>query len=165
MEISIGGMIGLYGGMLCGLLGWWFGRKKARENRGLDELYYHIWQRARSYAWYATLGAIYIFFSLIMFGVELSAAMVLALILLIHLGSWAIIGMILTINMTVSPSKQLSRVAIAWIVVACSFTLFTVLSIVTGNWLFLLWSILPNVVALTTVALATRIKPVQKNIE
>lgn len=160
MDISIGGMIGLYGGMFCGLLGWWFGRKKARENRGLDELYYHIWQRARSYSWYATLGAIYVFFSLVMFGVELSVAMVLGLILITHIGSWAIIGIALTINMTVSPSKQLSRVKIAWIVVACSFTLFTILSIVTGNWLFLLWSILPNIVALTTAII-----PAQKKIE
>ena len=158
MDISIGGMIGLYGGMLCGLLGWWFGRKKARENRGLDELYYHIWQRARSYSWYATLGAIYIFFSLIMFGVELSAAMVLALILLIHLGSWAIIGMILTINMTVSPSKQLSSAKIAWIVVGCSFTLFTIVSIATGNWLFLLFSIFPNVLVLGTTIKQARKK-------
>ncbi|ATP42143.1 hypothetical protein CSE16_20190 [Solibacillus sp. R5-41] len=160
MEISIGGMIGLYGGMLCGLLGWWFGRKKARENRGLDELYYHIWQRARSYSWYLTLCAIYVFFSLIMFGVELSTAMVLGLILLTHLGSWAIIGIVLTINMTVSPSKQLSRAKVGLIVVACSFTFFTTLSIVTGNWLFLLWSILPNVVVLTTTLI-----PARKNTE
>lgn len=160
MDISIGGMIGLYGGMLGGLLGWWIGRKKAKENRGLDELYYHIWQKARSYSWYATLVAIYIFFSLIMFGIELSTAMVLGILLLIHLGSWAMIGMVLTINMTVTPSKQLSRAKIAWIVVACSFTFFTILSIVTGNWLFLLWSILPNVVALTTA-----IKPPQKKTE
>lgn len=160
MDISIGGMIGLYGGILCGLLGWWFGRKKAKENRGLDELYYHIWQKARSYSWYVTLIAIYIFFSLIMFGVELSTAMVLGLILLTHLGSWAIIGIVLTINMTVSPSLPLSRVKIGLIVVACSFTFFTILSIVTGNWLFLLWSILPNVVVLTTT-----IKPSHRNYE
>lgn len=48
MDISIGGMIGLYGGAICGLLGWWFGRKMARKNRGIDELYTHIWQRAKS---------------------------------------------------------------------------------------------------------------------
>lgn len=34
MEFSIGGIVGLYGGMICGVLGWWFGRKKAKKNRG-----------------------------------------------------------------------------------------------------------------------------------
>ncbi|MEG0385722.1 MAG: hypothetical protein RR642_13305 [Solibacillus sp.] len=148
MSVSIGGMIGLYGGMLCGLLGWWFGRKKARENRGLDELYYHIWQRARSYSWYLTLGAIYVFFSLIMFGIELSTAMVLGVILLTHLGSWAIIGAILSINMASSTPLQPSRVKFGVSVIACSIIVFTTLSIVTGNWLFLIASIVPNVVGL-----------------
>ncbi|WP_053362438.1 hypothetical protein [Bacillus sp. FJAT-27251] len=32
MYASIGAIIGLYGGMMCGILGWWFGRKKATNN-------------------------------------------------------------------------------------------------------------------------------------
>ena len=31
MEFSIGGIFGLYGGMICGILGWWFGRQKRRK--------------------------------------------------------------------------------------------------------------------------------------
>lgn len=148
MGISIGGIIGLYGGMICGILGWWFGRKKAKKNRGLDELYYHIWQKARSYSWYVTLGAIYVLFSLIMFGVELSTAMVLGILLLAHLGSWAIIGVVLSINMSSTVPLQPSRVKFGLTVIATSIIVFTIISIMTNNWLFLLVSILPNLIGL-----------------
>lgn len=148
MELSIGGIIGLYGGMICGILGWWFGRKKARENRGLDELYYHIWQNAKSYSWYVTLGAIYVLFSLIMFGIELSNAMVLGILLLTHLGSWGIIGIILSINMSSTVPLQPSRVKFGLIVIATSIIVFTIISIMTKNWMFLLLSILPNLIGL-----------------
>ncbi|KAB8135708.1 hypothetical protein F9U64_10540 [Gracilibacillus oryzae] len=151
MEVSIGGIIGLYGGMLFGVLGWWFGRKKAKENRGLDELYYHIWQKARSYAWYVTLGAIYVFFSLIMFGVELSTAMVLGILLLAHVGSWGMIGIIMSVNMTSTAPLQPSRVKIG-----ISVIVFTIVSILTNNWLFLLVSIPPNLIGLITALIPNR---------
>ena len=61
-------------------------KAKAKKNRGLDELYDHIWQKAKSYAWYMTLAAIYIFFSLMVFGIELNIAMVLGILLLVHIG-------------------------------------------------------------------------------
>lgn len=150
MEVSIGGIIGLYGGMICGILGWWFGRKKARENRGLDELYYHIWQKARSYSWYVTLGAIYVFFSLIVFGIELSTAMVLGILLLAHLGSWGIIGAILSINMSSTAPLQPSRMKFGIIIIAVSIIVFTGISIMTNNWMFLLLSIPPNLIGLFT---------------
>ncbi|MEY9974035.1 hypothetical protein ABH966_004444 [Lysinibacillus sp. RC46] len=148
MEVSIGGIIGLYGGLICGILGWWFGRKKARENRGIDELYYHIWQNAKSYSWYVTLGAIYVLFSLIMFGIELSNAMVLGILLLTHIGSWGIIGVILSINMSSTVPLQPSRVKFGLIVIATSVIVFTIISIMTKSWLFLLYSILPNLIGL-----------------
>ncbi|MBM7649938.1 hypothetical protein JOC78_002922 [Bacillus ectoiniformans] len=150
MEVSIGGMIGLYGGMICGILGWWFGRKKARENRGLDELYDHIWQKAKAYSWYVTLGAIYVFFSLVVFGIELNIAMVLGILLLAHLGSWAIIGAILSVNMSSPIPLQPSRVKFGLTVIAVSIIVFTITSIVTGNWMFLLLSIPPNLIGLFT---------------
>lgn len=156
MEVSLGGILGLYGGMICGILGWWFGRKKARENRGLDELYYHIWQKARSYSWYVTLGVIYVFFSLIIFGVELSAAMILGTLLLAHLSSWSIIGAILSINMYSTVQLQPSRVKFAIIVISTSIIVFTIISIVTNNWKFLLFSILPNLIALFTACIPNR---------
>ncbi len=150
MELNIWGMIGLYGGVIGGLLGWWFGRKKARKNRGLDELYYHIWQKARSYSWYVTLGALYVFFTLINFGITLSTAMVLGILLLTHLASWGIIGIILTINMFSTAPLKPSRVKIGIIVFVTSIIVFTIISILTTNWLFLIFSIPPNLIALFT---------------
>jgi hypothetical protein len=142
--------------MLCGLLGWWFGRKKAKKNRGLDELYYHIWQKARSYSWYITLGVIYVFFSLILFGIELSTAMVLGILLLAHIGSWGIIGAILSINMSSAAPLQPSRVKFGIIVVTVSIIIFTIISILTKNWMFLLFSIPPNLIGLFTALTSNR---------
>ncbi len=156
MEVSFGGIIGLYGGMICGILGWWFGRKKARKNRGLDELYYHIWQKARSYSWYVTLGAIYVFFSLIVFGIQLSSAMVLGILLLAHLGSGGIIGAILSNNMSSTVPLQPSRVKFGIIVIAASIIVFTIISIMTNNWMFLLLSIPPNLIGLFTALTPNR---------
>ncbi|MEQ6048313.1 hypothetical protein U2I53_04700 [Lysinibacillus capsici] len=150
MEINIWGMIGLYGGVIGGLLGWWFGRQKARKNRGLDELYDHIWQKARSYSWYVTLGALYVFFTLLNFGIELSTAMVLGILLLTHVASWGIIGIILTINMSSAAPLQPSRVKVGLFVFITSIIVFTIISILTTNWLFLLFSIPPNLIALFT---------------
>src|SRR5690625_2010148 len=96
MEIQIGGMIGLYGGALIGLIGWYVGRNKAKKQRVLDEIHDHIWQKTRSYSWYLTLFTIYILFTLHVFGITLSVSTVLGLVLLIHLGGWGIIGVILT---------------------------------------------------------------------
>ncbi len=156
MEISIGGIIGLYGGMTCGILGWWLGRSKAKKNRGLDELHGYIWQKAKSYSWYVTLAAIYIFFTLIVFGIELNAAMVLGSILLVHLGSWGIIGGVLSINMFSPIPFQLSRVKLGIGIIAASILIFTSISIMTNNWLFLVFSILPNLIGLFTALIYTK---------
>jgi len=156
MEINIWGMIGLYGGVIGGLLGWWFGRQKARKNRGLDELYYHIWQKARSYSWYVTLGALYVFFTLLSFGIELSTAMVLGILLLTHVASWGIIGIMMTINMSSPAPLQPSRVKVGLFVFMTSIIVFTIISILTTNWLFLLFSIPPNLIALFTALIPKR---------
>lgn len=156
MEINIWGMIGLYGGVIGGLLGWWFGRQKARKNRGLDELYYHIWQKARSYSWYVTLGALYVFFTLLNFGIELSTAMVLGILLLTHVASWGIIGIMMTINMSSAAPLQPSRVKVGLFVFITSIIVFTIISILTTNWLFLLFSIPPNLIALFTALIPKR---------
>lgn len=156
MEINIWGMIGLYGGVIGGLLGWWFGRQKARKNRGLDELYYHIWQKARSYSWYVTLGALYVFFTLLNFGIELSTAMVLGILLLTHVASWGIIGIMMTINMSSAAPLQPSRVKVGLFVFMTSIIVFTIISILTTNWLFLLFSIPPNLIALFTALIPKR---------
>ena len=147
MEMQLGGMLGLYGGMLMGLLGWWFGRKKARENRGLDEVYQHIWQKARSYSWYMTLAAIYFLFSLVSVGVKMSPAMVLGILLLVQLASWGFSGVVISINMSVANPVKLNRVKWTLIITTITITSFTILSITTDNWMILLLSIPPIAVA------------------
>lgn len=122
MDMQLGGMLGLYGGMIMGLAGWWFGRKKARENRGLDEVYQHIWQKTRSFSWYITLAAIYLLFSLVLAGVEMSPAMILGILLLVHLGSWGVFGIGISINMSVNDPIKLNRVKMTLIVTIIAIT-------------------------------------------
>lgn len=99
MEVEVSALVGLLGGMIIGLAGWYFGRKAAKKERGIDEVHNYIWQRARSYSWYITLVAIYVLFFLYIFGVAISVPAALAILIFIHLFSWAIIGMILSSRM------------------------------------------------------------------
>ncbi|MCP3764562.1 hypothetical protein NLX67_19665 [Domibacillus sp. A3M-37] len=148
MGVQIGGLIGLYGGAVFGILGWWFGRRMAKKQRGLDELHEHIWQKARSISWFFTLAAIYVLFSLVAFGIELRAAMVLGVIMIVHMASWGITGVILSINMNMTELLKPSRVKFGISIVAVSLIVFTILSIITSNWLFLIASIPPNTIGL-----------------
>ncbi|MEC1180519.1 hypothetical protein P9B03_18805 [Metasolibacillus meyeri] len=148
MSTQIWGAIGLYGGAALAILSWWFSRRIVKKQRGLDELYEHIWQKSRSISWFITLASIYILFSLVIFGVEIGAAMVLAIILTVHLASWGITGMILSNNMNMTKPLKPSRVKFGISIVAVSLITFTVLSIVTGNWWFLIASIPPNIIGL-----------------
>lgn len=148
MGVQIGGLIGLYGGATFGILGWWFGRHLAKKKRGLDELHDHIWQKARSISWYFTLAAIYIFFSLVAFGIELSVAMVLGVLLIVHMSSWGFTGMVLSLNLNIAEPLKSSKITVGIIIVLVSLISFTVLSISTGNWWFLMVSIPPSVIGL-----------------
>lgn len=151
MEVQIGGLIGLYGGAMIGILGWWFGRRMSKKQRGLDELHDHIWQKARSISWFFSLASMYILFTLIMFGMELRAAMVLGVIMLVHFASWGITGVILSINMNMEEPLKPSRVKSGLAIVVLSLLLFTVLSVVTGNWWILLASVPPTTIGLIWV--------------
>lgn len=82
------GFLGLLLGAFGGLFGLWWGRKKAAENRGLDERYSSIMTKSFSSAWKITLLSMYILFALLLFGVELAAVPLLGILLLIHLGGW-----------------------------------------------------------------------------
>ncbi len=148
MEIQIGGLVGLYGGAVIGILAWWFGRRMAKKQRGLDELHDHIWQKARAISWFFTLASIYLLFTLIMFGMELSPAIVLAVIMVVHMTSWGFTGMILSINMNMSEPLKPSKVKFGIFIVALSVTCFGILSITTGNWWFLLASVPPNTIGI-----------------
>lgn len=148
MGVQVAGMIALYGGAAISILCWWFGRYLVKKQRGLDELHEHIWQKARSIAWFFTLASIYILFSLIIFGVEIKASMVLAVILTVHLLSWGFTGMILSINMNRAEPLNPSRIKFGISIVAISLIIFITISTTTGNWWFLIASIPPIIIGL-----------------
>lgn len=99
---EIWALIGLIGGAGVGFFGWWFGRRLSRKNRGIDELYNHVWKTARSTSWIITLVFIYLLFTLYLFGVNFSVASVLGMLIFIHLGSWAIIGTALSVKYSIN---------------------------------------------------------------
>lgn len=73
---------------------WWFiwiiiWTKKAAQSRGLDERYEEITKNALANGWKVTLVAIYVFWFLLVFGVQISVAKVLGILLLVHLIGWA----------------------------------------------------------------------------
>lgn len=146
--VSVGGLIGLYGGMVCGILGWWFGRKQARKKRALDEVYEHIWQKARSYSWYVTLASIYILFSLYLFGVHIHGPMALGIIMIIHLASWAFIGIGFSIALQSEEPIQLNEAILGIALIVISVLVFTIISIVASNWVFMLIGIPISVLGL-----------------
>lgn len=140
MEIQYVGLIGLYGGLLIGLLGWYFGRKKAKKERGVDEMYEHIMKTARSFSWFATIGAIYIFFTLYGIGFELHVPMVLGVIMLVQLGTWGISGAVM--NFILSTGGEINYHIIAGVfIISVPMILFVIIAVITDNWIFLLWPI------------------------
>ena len=126
--------VGVYGGLLCGILGWFFGRQQLRKKKGLDEMYYYVWGKAKSISWYFTVVALYILMSLVLFEIEIGTLPILAILLFVHLGSWAISGFILSAkltepNLTIKNPKVMSTIICVTLLVS-----FTILSLVTSNW-------------------------------
>ena len=90
MDVNWWAFIGITLGIIGGLAGLWGGKRVAAKQRGLDERFDHIRTKARATSWFYTLFGIYIFFFLLLCGVKLSVAPILGILLLLHLGSWAI---------------------------------------------------------------------------
>lgn len=80
---------GILLGITGGLFGLVYGRKKVAQSRGLDERYEEIAKKALANGWKVTLVAIYVFWFLLVFGVQISVAQVLGLLLLVHMIGWA----------------------------------------------------------------------------
>jgi len=138
--INYGALIGLYGGAVCGLLGWYFGRRKAIKEHSLDELHDYIMKTARSFSWFATLGTIYIFFTLLVIGVSLNAAFILGILLLVQMTSWGVSIFILKYYMTLG--MEVNAGLLAGVSLIClSIVFFVIIGIFTNLWLFILLSI------------------------
>jgi hypothetical protein len=91
IDLSLNQMLGFLGlllGVSGGLLGLWWGRKKAASKRGLDERYDVITTKSLALAWKITLVSIYILFILLGFGIKLTAAPILGILLLVHMAGW-----------------------------------------------------------------------------
>jgi len=141
--------LGLYGGMVLGFLGWYFGRRAASKKRGLDEMYRFIWGKARSASWYFTMAAIYVLLILSISGVQISLIPALSILLLVHVGSWAIAGAYYSTKMSENGTKSPS-VLLSLMIGIVVLMIFGIVSAITGNWKFLLFSLPP--VFMTTMS-------------
>lgn len=82
-------LIGIIFGLTAALIGLLYGRKKAAQNRGLDERNTAITQHALANGWKITLVAIYVFWMLLAFDIDLTVPQVLGILLLAHMAGWA----------------------------------------------------------------------------
>lgn len=90
--MQVGGLVGFVLGIVVGLSCLYLGKRKLKRNRGDDEMYRHVWQKTRSISWYATTVAIYALLFLVLIGVDISTVQALSILLIVHLFSWAIVG-------------------------------------------------------------------------
>lgn len=137
MEIQYGALLGLYGGLLCGVLGWYFGRRKGEKNRENDEVRDHVFKTARSISWFATIGTIYIMFTLLGVGIELSIAPTLGILMLVQMASWGISAAVLSYYYSVEKVPNFNPF-IGLIIIVVPAILFIIIAIIAENWLFLL---------------------------
>jgi len=151
--------IGIYGGLALALLGWFFGRQAASKNRGLDEVHTYVWSKARSTSWYFTTVAICLLIIIDLSGIKLSVVPVLSILLFVHLASWGIIGLVHTFNLNNETPFIKSPIIIHAIIGSFFFIFFTILSILTDNWKFLLGALPPILVnAIRIIVLARKNK-------
>lgn len=136
MGIEYAGLIGLYGGAIAGLSGWYFGRKKAKKENGFDEMHNHITKTARSFSWFATLATIYILFTLLMIGFDLDVAPVLGIIMLVQLSSWGISSAVLHYYMSVGINLNINLIT-GFSIILLSTVFFITVAIILSNWIFL----------------------------
>lgn len=150
--------LGIYGGLLFGIAGWYFGRRAAAKNNGLDEMLAYMTAKSRSISWYFTIAAIYVLLSLEVFGLSIGTIPALAILLFVHLGSWGLSFFILQARMTDDPDDEARKGKLQLmmsIAIGISILiLFAIISVLTGEWRFLLAAIPPvllNVLIMVSV--------------
>ncbi|MFD2172094.1 hypothetical protein [Tumebacillus lipolyticus] len=87
MSSQVIGMLGLLLGLAGGAFGLFYGRYKARKERGLDERYDEISKRALAVGWKCSFAAMIVLFALVILGVLESAAAAIGIAYLVHLAS------------------------------------------------------------------------------
>ncbi|WP_052350283.1 hypothetical protein [Paenibacillus gorillae] len=87
---QIVGLAGILAGAFCGVIGVWWGIKKAAKNRGIDERLKAIVAKSHSSSWIITLASIYSIFILYALGVKLSVPAALGTLLFLQLGGWSL---------------------------------------------------------------------------
>ena len=137
--------VGLFGGMALGLLGWYIGRAAARRNPGLDEMHEYIWRKARSVSWYVTLGAIYVLLILALFRIEIGLVPALAILLLVHLVSWAVAGVSFIARLTEGDGTGAGKAQrLLVMIIGMVFLIgFGIASVLLENWMMMLFSMIP----------------------
>lgn len=143
------GVLGVYGGLLCGILGWYFGRRKAKKNNGIDELYHFLLGKSHSFTWYMTLGALYVLMSLYIFGIDIGVMPTLSIVLLVHVGGWGTSLIILNAKYS-DESFSLSKLRNIFVIIICAVlaTLFLVISILQEDWRFIIGAVVPVVISI-----------------
>ncbi|HZW67729.1 MAG TPA: hypothetical protein VFF20_03865 [Pseudogracilibacillus sp.] len=126
--MNLGGIIGLTFGVVSALVGIIIGQKQARKSRADDEVHDYIWKRARSYSWYATLLIIYVLLLLSLLGVLLSTIKVLSVLLIVHLFTWASVGLYLSAIMF---SEEKADKNVQWVLLALFIVLGTAMLVIT----------------------------------
>jgi hypothetical protein len=135
-------------GILCSLGGWWFGRKKAAERRGLDERYITLWKNARATSWIVTNFSIFFMLILYMAGVPLSVPQTLAILVAIHLGVWGILGVYFSVKdgwdgeIKMKSNPKLALYVSLFVMIGIPLILL-VPSLLIGRWEPFLYSMIP----------------------
>ncbi|GGE69352.1 hypothetical protein [Priestia taiwanensis] len=163
------GIIGFLVGIACALGGWWFGRKKAREVRGLDERYVERARDARANSWIVTTVYIYAMFFLYIAGVSFSSAQLLGILLFIHVGSWGILTIYVNVRDTIDWEEQRKNrnqklaFFISIFVLTAVPSIFLCISFLTDDWRYVLYSLPGSFLAGVIGLLAVRAQIKKEN--
>lgn len=155
--------VGIFGGLLFGIAGWYwyFSRLAVGKNKSLDEVFTYMSVKSRSISWYFTIAAITVLMSLEVLGLSIGTIPSLGVLLFVHLGSWGLISIILHARMTNDPDEtgREKLQFVQGIAIGVSILiLFTIISVLSNDWRFLLAAIVPVLLSVIIIMSAVRKK-------